>query len=110
MLGGRRLLVQALEGPVVALVEPPVAPDRQPEAVHLLQGQVGRPDRPGLDRCVENVHVQSGLGGHEATGRPGLVLAPPGEVHVDPAGEQVLLVPGALAVAEQDQGAHGRRA
>ncbi len=45
-----------------------------------------------------------------APGRPGLLFSLGREIHVPPAGEAVLEVPLALAVAEQDEGPHGRGA
>jgi hypothetical protein len=42
------------------------------------------------------------------TGLGGLGLAPVGQVDVDPAGEAVLEVPLALAVAQQDQARHAK--
>ena len=50
---------------------------------------------------------RSGLGGQELPGLPGLGLALLGQVDVVPAGEQVLGVPGGLAVAEEYQLGHG---
>ena len=49
---------------------------------------------------------RSSLGGQELAAGPGLGLAGRGQVDVDPAREEVLGVPGGLAVAEQDQIEH----
>ena len=43
----RLLLVAALEVAVVALVEPPRPVDREPQAAHRLEGEVGREDGAG---------------------------------------------------------------
>ena len=43
---------------------------------------------------------------HQLTRRPGLSLAQRRQVHVPPAGEPVLEIPGRLAVAEQDESGH----
>jgi hypothetical protein len=96
----------------VAFVEAPAAAYGQPGAVDAGQGQLSGVDGAAQHRGVQHV-------GHEAAvadelSRPfGFGAALVGEVDVDPAGEQVLGVPLALAVAEQDQAVrstHGRRA
>ena len=56
---------------------------------------------------MEHAQVQVLLGGQELAAGPGLGLAGRGQVDVDPAREQVLGVPGRLAVAEQHQIEHG---
>ncbi len=98
----RLLLVLALQVAVVALVEPPVAPHRDPVAVGGVEREVGRRDRAAQHRGVHDVGEQPRVGEHPPAG-DGLAAAPVGEVHVDPAGEEVLGVPDALAVAEQDE-------
>jgi hypothetical protein len=99
---GRLLLVLALEVAVVALVEPPGAANRQPEAVQLVEGELGGADGPHLERGVHHVGLESGLADGDPGG-PGLGLALLGEVGVVPAGEEVEVVPLALAVADQHQ-------
>ena len=55
---------------------------------------------------MEDPQVQAAVSvGQEPPGRPASA-SPSGEVDVDPAGEQVLGVPGGLPVAEEDQVGH----
>ena len=100
-------LVLALQRAVVALVEAPRAAHRDPHPVGLGERQLGGADRPALQRRVHDVRQQAVLDEQRpAAGRLGHALV--GEIDVDPPGEQVLLVPLALAVAEQDErGEHG---
>src|SRR5690606_26653656 len=99
----RRLLpVEALEGAVVALVEPPVAADRNPMQPHLSQGDLGGVDRPQQKRGVDDPATESFLG-HQAARLAALFLAGLGEGDVGPAGEHVLEIPGRLTVPEQHQ-------
>ena len=58
--------------------------------------------RTHQDRGVENVRLET-LVEHQTPRRPRLLLTLSGEPDVGPAGEQVLLVPGRLAVAEENQ-------
>src|SRR5690606_35903940 len=99
---GRLLLVQPLQVAVVALVQAPAAPHRDPRPPHLPQGQLGRADGPHQDRRVDDVGQDAPLG-HEPAGGDRLGLTGGGQVAVVPAGEQVLQVPLALAAAEQHQ-------
>ena len=99
-------LVLALQVAVVAFVEAPVPADREPAAPGRRQGDLGRADGPGQDRGVQYPQVQRLLGGQQLAAGPGLGLAGRGQVHVDPAREQVVGVPGRLAVAEEDQVEH----
>ena len=59
-LGGL-LLVESLQGAVVALVEPPVALHRQPFETHLDEGQVVRGDGPYQYRGVRGIEAQTGV-------------------------------------------------
>ena len=90
----------------MALVEAPVAADREPGAAGGAQGQLGRPDGSGQDRRVEDAQVQVVHGGQELTTGPGLGLPGRGQVDVDPPGEEVLGIPGGLPVTDQDQIEH----
>ena len=104
----RLLLVLALERAVVALVEPPRPAHRDPVPVGRVEGEVRGVDRAPLHGGVHDVGEQPGLT-HQLAAALGLGAALLGQVDVDPAGEEVLGVPVALAVAEQDQGVgHGR--
>ena len=105
-------LVLPLQVPVVALVEPPVPAHREPAAPGRGQGELGSADGPGQDRGVEHPQIERALGvegrlGQEVPAGPGLGLARLGQVHVHPPREQVLRVPGRLAVAEEDEVEHG---
>ncbi len=99
-------LVQALQGPVVPLVESPGLEHRQPLPVHAAQDDVQGGDGPGKQRSVAEVEVVAGVQ-QELRARGGLGRAQGGEGNVGPAGEAVLQVPGALSVPDQDQGVHG---
>ena len=104
---GRRLLVETLQRAVVTLVQPPVTPHRQPRLAERGQRQVGRLHGPGQQRRVARVEPQAG-GGERGPGSRCLPIALRRERDVVPAGEEVLLVPGALAVAEQyERAGHG---
>ena len=78
-------LVLALEVPVVALVEAPVPPDRQPAAPGGGQGDLGCADGAGQHRGVEDPQVELGLarlGGVGASARS----SPPALASASPAG------------------------
>ena len=80
--------------------------DRDPHQVHLVERDPERADRPLQDRGEGEVEGEAGLA--SAAGRPRAPRRTPclGEVDVGPAGEAVLLVPVALAVAQQDELGH----
>src|SRR5690606_39092529 len=103
---GRLRLVAAGEVAVVALVQPPVPFHGDPRAVHRPQRQLHRVDGAGLQRGVGHVGGDAALG-HQAPRLDRLPLAELGELGVPPAGEEVQLVPLALAVAEQHVTVHG---
>src|SRR5690606_13368647 len=67
----------------------------------------GGADRAAQHRGVHDVGEQPLLA-HQLAAADGLLAALLGQGHVHPAGEEVLGVPVALAVAQQDQGRHGR--
>ena len=99
---GRGLgLVQALQRAVVALVEAPALVHRDPVLVQLAQRDVEGADGALERGGIGHVEAQAFLAHQAAAGR-GLGPALLGEVDVDPAGEAVLEVPLALAVAQQD--------
>ena len=101
-LGEGLRLVLALQRAVVALVEAPRALDGDPQPVGGVEGDVRRLDGTAENRGVEDVGVQARLG-EQLAAALGFGLALLGEPHVDPSGEEVELVPFALAVAEEDQ-------
>ena len=53
----------------MAFVEAPVAFDREPQKAHGIERQVGCADGPGLQRRVDNIRLQAGLGHERAGGR-----------------------------------------
>jgi len=57
---------------------------------------------------VHHGEVEIRLVGQERAGRPGLGLTLGAQTDVHPTGEQVLGVPGGLAVSQEDQIGHGR--
>ncbi len=69
---------------------------RQPQGAH----------RAGQHRGEGAVDLHPGLG-DELAAAAGLGLSGWGKIHVHPAGEAVLEIPLALAVAEQDERRHG---
>jgi hypothetical protein len=101
---GRGFLVEALQGSVMALVQAPRAVHGQPHLAHAVQGQMAGHDRAGEKRGVSHVEIQPGFG-HGDAGLGGFGQALVGQGHIVPAGEEVLLIPRALAVAEDDEGA-----
>ena len=105
-LGQRLRLVLALQRAVVPLVQPPRPAHRDPQPVGGVEGQFGGADRPPLQRRVHDAGQQVVLD-EQLAAAPGLGLALGREVDVDPPGEEVLLVPVALPVAEQhERGRH----
>src|SRR5690349_23137079 len=94
--------VQALQRAVVTLVEPPRPFDRQPHAVHPIHDDPQRADRALQHRREAEIDVQ--LFGEQL---PGGVrrLAPAlfRKVHIVPAGEEVLDVPDALPMANENK-------
>lgn len=97
------LLVEALEGAVVPLVELPRLRLGDPHQVGLLEDVPEGPDGALLER-------REGYGGDdpglldELPGLDDLLVSLGGEGHVDPPRELVLEVPGRLAVADEDEG------
>ena len=102
----RRLrLAQPLERPIVALVQPPAPLDRQPHEVEIVLDDPERPDRPLEERREAKIEQKPGVA--DQAGRPmRLSDALLGEVDIGPAGEPVLVVPGAPPVAEQEKARH----
>ena len=95
-------LVQALQRPVVTLVEPPRMLDGDPHQVQLIQRDPERADRPLQDRRERDVEREP-LGLEQLSGLLGLGLALVGQIDIGPAGEEVFLVPDALAMTQEDK-------
>ena len=108
MLRDRLRLVETLQRAVVTLVQAPAALDGQPHQVHLVEDDPERADRALQHRDERDVE-RDALGLEQPTGFARLFAPLRGEVDVDPAGEQVLEVPDALAVAQQDESTNGHR-
>ncbi len=102
VLGQGLGLVLALQRTIVAFVQAPVALDRDPAAVSLVQGDIGGVDgalqQGGVKDVRENIVLNQEFPAASCF-RAALVV----EVYVHPAGEQVLGVPFAVAVAQQNQ-------
>ena len=98
--GGLRL-VQPLQRAVVPLVQPPALGHRNPEQVERVERDPERLDRALQHRRVRDVEDVAAVA-QQAAGLARFVAAARRSDRRRPAGEAVFLVPGALAVAEQD--------
>src|SRR5699024_3344138 len=96
------LLVLPLQGAVVAFVEAPAAVDVAPGQVGGLERDVRGEDRTLEPGGVDDIRDELLLA-QEFAGACAFGAAFVGQGHVDPSGEQILLVPFALAVAQQDE-------
>ena len=106
LLGGL-LFIHALQCAVVAFVEAPGPSNGDPQAIHGIKGEVGGANGSGLHRGMENGGGDPGRD-HSGPSGSGLGSALIGEIGVVPTGEEVFEVPGALTVAQQDEGgSHG---
>ena len=76
--------------------------DGNPHQVQLVQRDPERADRPLQDRGERDVECKS-LGLEQLTGLFGLGLALVGQIDISPAGEEVFLVPDALAMTQEDK-------
>ena len=88
------------------LVQPPVPAHGQIAPSHLVESKVGRADRSDEHRGVNDVDLNPRLGPKQPAGLPSLGFAALAQVHVLPAGEPVLGIPRALAVAEDHKLRH----
>ena len=86
----------------MALVQPPVLLDRQPQPPHRLEREVEGLDRPRLDAGEAEVEIEPARR-HQLARQPRLLDALRGQVDVPPAGEAILEVPRRLAVADEDE-------
>ena len=103
----RRLgLVQPLQRAVVPLVQPPVPQHRNPHQVHLVEHNPESPDGALQDRGVGNVESTGPLPGARCPACPCLLDTGIREIDVRPAGEEILLVPHAFPVTQQNKAMH----
>jgi hypothetical protein len=102
VLRQRLRLVESLQRAVVTLVQPPGALHRYPHALHLIEHDPERADRALEHRSEGDVDRQM-LAHQLAAGLGCLAAAELGQLDVGPAGEQVLHVPQALAMAHQNE-------
>ena len=98
--------VQPRQPAVMPLVQPPVLGHGNPQLIDRLQCNVRRTDRAGEHRGVGPVERQP-LGLHQLPAPPRLRFAFRRQVYIDPAGETVVEIPLALAVAQKGEGGHG---
>ena len=101
-------LVESLQRAVVAFVEPPAALHRDPHPVHGVEHDPEGADGALEHRGVGDVHRDAG-GEQFAAGARGLRAALFREVDIGPAREQVIDVPDALAMTDEDEFADGHR-
>src|SRR5690606_29295618 len=106
VLLGRLGLVEALQGPIVPLVETPVANDRKPHPVHFVHGDPEGADRPLEHGSVADVEVEPGLLQRTA-GTAGFLSTGFGEIDIGPSREPVLEIPDALAMTKKNERWHG---
>ena len=97
------LLVEALEGTVVTLVELPGLVGGDPHEVGLLEDVPQSADGTLQEGGVGNGGLEA-LGLDELTSLDDLLVALGAERDIDPSGELVLKIPGGLAVTDKDKG------
>jgi len=95
-------LVEALQRTVVALIQAPAALDRNPHEIHFIEHAPQGADRAFEDRGKSDVGRKPRLLDLDAR-RSRLDTSLVGKIDVMPAGEEILDVPGALAVSNQNQ-------
>ena len=106
VFGGGFGLVQTLEGAVMAFVEAPVFFDRDSDEVEFLEDGPEGVERALQERGVGDVEREP-LFFEKLAGGFGFQAALVAEVDVGPAGEAVFVVPGAFAVADENELIHG---
>src|SRR5262245_53937567 len=104
-LASRLRLVQPLKRSVMAFIEPPGADDGEPHQVHRVEHDPQGSDGSLQDGGEGEVEGEALLAAHLPSGS-GLLPALLRQIHVGPAGEAVLAIPGALAVAQKDELMH----
>ena len=87
------------------LVEMPVLRDRQPQAVHRVQGEVERADGAALYGGVGAREVDAGFL-QELAGQARFFFTDSRQVDIPPAGEPVFQIPLALSVPHQRELRH----
>ncbi len=100
VLGRGFRLVEALQRTVVSFVQSPVANDRNPHLVHLVEDMPQSADGAFQYRRVGDVELVTHLG-QQFAGSYSFLIALFGQVHVRPAREQVLEIPVALPVTAE---------
>ena len=96
-------LVETLQRSVVTLVETPGLDDGQPCPIHLVEHDVERVNRALEVARVAQVEIVA-LGSEHAPALSRLGTSSLGQIHISPTREQVLLIPFALAVADEHEG------
>ncbi len=89
----------------MAFVQAPVAQDRDPHEVHLIKHDPECPDRAFKDRGKSDIEDVA-LFFKELAAFLGFSQTLFGKVHVGPAGEPVLFIPGAFSVTNQNKLVH----
>ena len=95
-------LIEALQGTVVAFVQPPVANDRNPHQVHLVLDVPERTNRTLQNGCVSDVEVVAEVP-EELSGRDRFRVAFLREIDIVPTRKQVLEIPVTLAVTAENE-------
>ena len=105
VLRGGLGLVQSLQRPVVAFVQPPALLDRNPHQVERVERHPQRANRAREDRRVRDVERVAAFAQH-TSGFRRLGSSSLGQIDVGPTGEPVFPVPRALAVSQQNELRH----
>jgi hypothetical protein len=96
------LLVQTLKRSIVPFIEAPVPSHRDPSHAHLSEGEIRSVDRSLQEAGVEHIEGNI-LVGHYNAGITSLRFSLLGQRNVCPTREDVLKIPDAFAVAEDDK-------
>jgi hypothetical protein len=106
MLGRGFRFVESLQRTIVSLVEAPALLHRDPQQVELVPGDPARAQGAFEHRAEGDVKGEA-LGLEQTPRLRRLCASVLGEIDVGPSSEPVLLVPGRLTVAEQNEFVHG---